>query len=334
MKALLQGARWPRDLGRAISDRISRAWVAGRQERDAIVSLYVHGIFLNEKEATVDYIEPDAQRGLTKEALRRILEYFLFHGFEFITPVEIVERSSLSGKCLMLTFDDGYFSNSHALPLLKEYGCSATFFISTKNVIEGKAFWWDVIYRERARRGATPDKIKKEIGLLRNKDVAEIDRYIGAIFGNAAHRPISDIDRPFTPDEIKDLCPLRFVHIGNHTHSHALLSKCQEETIREEIEIAQHEIKELTGLLPIGISYPSGSYDERVVNISKELGLKVGMTIRPQKTFLPIDIGKDDLMLLGRYEIDLRRDLESQLDVIRSDFQPYYWFRNRKSYLT
>ena len=325
--------RKAKSLLRDIFDSISLKWTARLKDKDAIVALYTHGILLDEKEAALNHVYPEAQRGFTKEALRIIIQYFLQNGYEFITPSEIIEKSSIIGKFVMLTFDDGYFSNSHALSLLKEFKCPATFFISTRNILEGKAYWWDIIYRERARRGVTTNEIRKEIRFLRSRKVEEIDQYIYNNFGDCAHRPISDTDRPFTINEIRDLAKCQYFHVGNHTHNHSLLSKLPEETIRKEIETAQWEIKEMTGILPIGISYPSGLYDERVVRISAELGLKVGMTIWPHKNYLPIDASKNELMRLGRYEIDLGRDLIWQLDVIRSDFQPYFWLKNRQIYI-
>ena len=41
----------------------------------------------------------------------------------------------------MLTFDDGYYNNHLALPVLEEFDVPALFFISTNHVKQQKCFW-------------------------------------------------------------------------------------------------------------------------------------------------------------------------------------------------
>lgn len=47
---------------------------------------------------------------------------------------------------ICLTFDDGYADNYlNALPILEQFGFSATFFISTQCIETGNAYWWDFL---------------------------------------------------------------------------------------------------------------------------------------------------------------------------------------------
>ena len=80
------------------------------------------------------------------------VEYFHRHCYTFVSPNEIAHGLDSNGKYVLVTFDDGYFSNAKALPVLERHGLPAALFVSTDHVLQGKAFWWDVVERESLRR--------------------------------------------------------------------------------------------------------------------------------------------------------------------------------------
>ncbi|MFD1188082.1 polysaccharide deacetylase family protein [Pontibacter rugosus] len=52
----------------------------------------------------------------------------------------------LRRNCIALSFDDGYIDNFlEAKPLLEKYKLPATFFVSSGNIGQQTAFWWDVL---------------------------------------------------------------------------------------------------------------------------------------------------------------------------------------------
>jgi len=77
------------------------------------------------------------------------MKYLKENGYRTITPDEIFQFLSydqpIPKKSVMITIDDGYRSvYNHAIPILKKYGFSATFFIYIDYVgISKKAITWD-----------------------------------------------------------------------------------------------------------------------------------------------------------------------------------------------
>ena len=71
----------------------------------------------------------------------------LKNGFNVISTRELLQQVSakkIIQDAVCITFDDGYTDNfTHAKPLLQNYNCPATFFITTGVTGRQKQFWWD-----------------------------------------------------------------------------------------------------------------------------------------------------------------------------------------------
>ena len=132
--------------------------------------------------------------------------------------------SDLGEKYVLITFDDGYYNNTRALPILEERGVPAVFFISVNHVIQQKPYWWDVLHREvRKASWSNRDMIVAK-GRLKRLTHAEIDASLADTFGLSPAHPIGDTDRPLTIHELRELAGHSLVHIGNHTADHAILT--------------------------------------------------------------------------------------------------------------
>lgn len=310
------------------ADRIlSRGYLKFFKERNSLIIFLLHGLFRDKKEIALNHVNPQSQRDITVEHFRQFVEYYLSVNYIFISPVDILNGLNNDKNYIMITFDDGYFSNQYALPVLKEYKIPAVFFISANHIKYNKCFWGDILYRERIKTGTSKKDILRESKYLKSKTNDEMEKYLIDIFGKNALKPISDIDRPFTPSELKEFSKEKYVFLGNHTCDHAILPNYPQDEIRSQICDAQNYIYDITRIKPEIIAYPNGVYSKEVVRISRELGLKYGITIEPKKNYLPLNMQGEDTMLLGRFSLWGNNTLIRQCETARSDIVLYNTLR-------
>lgn len=300
---------------------IARVYLGLFEERPALLGFLFHSLFHDAEEIALNQIDPLGR--VTVARFREIVGYYAEHGYQFVGPDAIARGLEPGGRYVALTFDDGYYNNTLALPVLEEFQAPASFMISTDHVRRGLCFWWDVFYREMVARGATPDEVNRESLRLKVKRDDEIEAELKARFGQNTFLPRGDIDRPFTPAELREFAGHPLVHIGNHTVNHAILTNYPKEEARRQIAAAQEALEQLTGVAPTSIAYPNGAVNPKLTEVCSELGLKVGFTIRPEKNRLPM--GPDDprLLCLGRFTPHEQDSIANQCRAYRSDLQIY-----------
>ena len=138
---------------RSTDTAVARVSLALRPERNALLSFLFHSLFRNDREIALNVVDPLERT--TVAQFRQLIGYYVRHGYRFISPADLLRGLDADEKYAMITFDDGYFNNTLALPVLEEFGVPAVFFISTDHVRKNKCFWWDVLYRPRRSEGAT-----------------------------------------------------------------------------------------------------------------------------------------------------------------------------------
>ena len=267
-------------------------------EKPGLSTFLFHGIYKNQNEIDSNSIFP--QENLTLQLFREFLDYFLFKGYQFIGPDDM-QSSKLQSDINygLITLDDGYFNNTLLLDTLSEYKVPAVFFVPTAFITEGEKLWSDVIFSERRKMGIDYNTIFNEIMSLKPLRVAKIKDYITKEFGKDKFKPKNDIDRPMTEAEFRSFAKHPLVHIGNHTHRHEVLGLLSEQEILEELTVSQKILTELTGTTPDFISYPYGSYSDSVLDISKKLKFKSGITTIQKKNIIPIQESQN--LLLNRF---------------------------------
>jgi len=315
-----------------LPDRIiSKIYLKFFQEKNSLMIFNFHGFFRNEKEKMMDLVDP--QTWTTIDDFHQFIEYFLNNDYNFISPNDILNGLNNDKKYIMISFDDGYYNNKHALKILRKYDVPIVLFPSIDHVAQNKCFWWDVLYREKIKSQLSKD-IFFEQNQLKLKTNEKIEKYIVETFGKEAFKPRSDIDRPFTTLELRDFSKEKYVFLGNHTSSHAILTNYSSDGIKSQILDAQNAINEITGATPIIISYPNGNYSDEILKISKELGIKIGVTTTYNKNNLPLNSQIKRCMYLGRFDVSGCNDVIKQCELFRSDILLYpriYDFLNKKS---
>jgi len=298
-----------------VDDMLARASLRRGRERPALLAFFFHGVFESAQEIDAAGVWP-AQPLLTRE-LHRFIEYFQVRGYRFVSPAEVAGELDPGGYYALLTFDDGYANNRHALPILRALSAPATFFVSSQHVAESKAFWWDVVHRERRKQGATFAQIHREVDALKPQLPEAIEAQLRQSYGAEALRPVGEADRPFTAAELAEIARDPLVTVGNHGGDHLDLTGCDAARARREIRACQEHLAELTGSPPLAIAYPFGRHDARVADLARAEGLRLGMTSLPRKNQLPLT--HVDRFRIGRAFVPCGAELLRACERCRSD---------------
>ncbi len=300
---------------------LSKVYLKLFQEKSSLSTFLFHGLFRDEKERSPNLVDP--QPWITVEQFHQFVEYYIDHGYIFVSPDDVLSGLKDHNSYIMITFDDGYYNNVHALPVLQKYDIPAIFFISTNHVIYNKGFWWDVLYRERKKAGGSTKEIVREQNELKTKTAEAIEAYLQLTFGERSLEPHGDIDRPFTPHELQEFSRENNVFLGNHTSDHAILTNYCSDAIKAQICSAQDTLSSITGRTPLAISYPNGNYSDRIIKISREAGIELGIAIGCRKNYLPFTDKNVDNMRLNRFDITGCDNILAQCELFRSDVLLY-----------
>jgi len=309
-----------REILQTLDRLIARSSFATGKEQGVLLTFLFHSFFADLREAQSRLTD---SQGITVEMFRRFLDHFQEHSYTFVSPDDIARGLDPSGKHVLVTFDDGYYSNTKALPLLEAFRVPAVLFVSTQHVIQGKAFWWDVVER-RAHSVGTPRKhVQHLIKGLKRLKTPEAEEQVRALFGRDALVPVSDVDRPFSPLELRDFASHPLISLGNHTADHAILTNYPSQEVRAQIQDAQDDLRSMTGKLPAIIAYPNGNETPAIVDAARSAGLLLGVGVHPGRNRLPLQRGSPEAMTLKRFTLSGDCAIEAQCRASRSLFSLY-----------
>lgn len=288
------------------------------KEQNALNTYLFHALFKDKQELAQHIADPQQQ--VTVDIFRQFVAYHVSKGYKFVSPVDVLNGLPPNDRYILITFDDGYYNNLRALPVLEEFNVPALIFVSANHVLKGKAFWWDVAYREGKKAGMSDAAISLEkMHLLTLTDDA-IDAYLINKYGPDCFTPAGDTDRPLTPTELNKLAQHPLIHIGNHTCDHAVLPNYDAAGIKEQISKAQDILEDIIGYRPITIAYPCGEFNQATLDVCREEDIKLGITVEHAKNFNPDFYEPTNLLTLNRFTIWGDKDLISQCDFYRSDY--------------
>ena len=316
-----------RFLARALDGAIARATLGMRKERPSLISFMFHSLFKDKAEIDSGLVDPF--QPVTVEDFRAFIRYFSGQGYAFVSPQQILDGLDPEGRYIFITFDDGYANNLRALPVAQEFGAPITIFAATNYILRNRSYWWDVHYRERRARAAKLGEFSAERAMLKTLPHRQITERLVSWFGENALAPRGEIDRPMTAEELKLVASDPLVTIGNHTTDHAILTACDESEIARQIGDCQEGLKAILGGAPEVIAYPNGNYDDRVVRIAGQLGLRLGVTTVPCKTKFPLNGGS--AMEVGRYGLSGGQGTPRDCRICQSDFQLIYSYRRAQA---
>ncbi len=308
------------------------AWLAKKSlrlkaEKPVLLILLFHELFLNQQELSQDRMFP--HEWLTLDHFRQFVRYFLKANYRFVSPDDISNGLDPQKHHILISFDDGYYNNHRALKVLHEFEVPAVFSIATDYVLNPRAYWWDVHYREEKKAGKSFQSILSAQQMLKKMDYEQVEMYLKEAYGARAFEAMSDTDRPFSSDELRDFAREKYVHIGNHTRHHAILPHYEKDEMRKEIAGAQRDLRKICGFAPKFIAYPNGEASPLVVQQAREQGLEIGVIASLGKQNLPLT--KAQYLQLDRYQIYGVRDIPQQCEMLRAEISLKVLYRGLRN---
>lgn len=194
-----------------------------------------------------------------------------------------LDGAALPPNPLMVTFDDGYRScHDVALPILRELGIPATFFVPTSFIAERRLYWWERIAvalatARRARARLTypsameameidarhPRTRRKLNDIIKNTRALDIERFLDEL-GRAFEvewspaietRHASELI--MTWDQVRALASAG-MDIESHTRHHRVLETLDDDALRDELSGSRHDLECAIGRPVRAIAYPVG----------------------------------------------------------------------------
>lgn len=202
-------------------------------------------------------------------------------------------RGRLPARAVAVTFDDGFADNlTQALPVLREQGLTATFFIATGYLGHGCMFndavieacrrapagvwatgtpeFGDLVVESPATRPLLAERIIARIKYAEAGRRAECAAELLASAGASAPRGLM-----MSHDQLRQLHAAGMA-VGAHTRNHPILARLDDGAAEREIAVGRAELRDLTGARIELFAYPNGrpgqDYGARDVALVRKLG--------------------------------------------------------------
>lgn len=215
------------------------------------------------------------------------LKYLTDNGYSTVTVDDLINYvyhgKDLPSKCIMLTFDDGYYNNYYyAYPLLKKYKCKAVISPITSMT----------------EKFTQTEDISVTYGHISDSDIQEMVESGYVEIQNHSY-------------DMHTLTPRKGV------------SKKQSESlddykaaITDDITKAQNYLENVTGKKPSCFVYPFGAKSDSTEEIVRGLGFVCTLTCTEEPNVITRD--KESLFELGRFRRDGKESMEGLLERINN----------------
>lgn len=249
-------------------------------KEEVFLPIIMYHSILNDKKLQNDYT-------VSPTLFENDLKYLTSNGYTTVTVEDLINYvyhgKDLPDKCIMLTFDDGYYNNYYyAYPLLKKYKCRA--------VISPIA--------SMTEKFTQTQDISVTYGHISDDDIREMV--------NSGYVEIQNHSYG-----MHTLTPRKGVSKKK--------SESQEDyknAVTNDITKAQNYLENVTGKKPSCFVYPFGAKSDGTEKIVRELGFVCTMTCTEEPNVITRD--KESLFELGRYRRDGKESMESLMKSIRN----------------
>jgi peptidoglycan/xylan/chitin deacetylase (PgdA/CDA1 family) len=195
-----------------------------------------------------------------------------------------------------LTFDDDFVTHvDHALPILRERGVPATFFLSGRSLHGLGAYWFELLEQLIDARGVN------EVSHLIHTERQEIDVLVTSCENDPAlqraiEAEVNDVPRHLDRFQIEALAR-EGMAIGFHTVRHEILTRLDDSGLDAALTEGRGDLEAIVGRPLLHFAYPHGKADRRTADRIRDAGYEAAWTGFP-RPMRP----RDDQYLLGRWE--------------------------------
>lgn len=242
---------------------------------------------------------------------------------KLFTPLPLSEavrrrrEGRLPPRALCITFDDGYADNATvALPLLREAGVPATFFVATDYLDGGMMFNDRIIETVRRLPSGRHDFEALSLGQYSlNGPESRVAAY-GSMLRKAKYLPQEErdqvslrlaemLDEPLPSDLMMRREQVRELRqggmdIGGHTASHPILTRIDDGQALDEMRRGRETLEDILGEPVTLFAYPNGrpvqDYEARHVAMAREAGFEAAVS-----TSWGVSTAKTDAYQLPRF---------------------------------
>ncbi len=221
----------------------------------------------------------------------------LFNVLSLEEAVQKISTNSLPQRALCITFDDGYRDNyTNALPILKAFGLTATFFVAT-GFLNGGIMWNDVVIESiRNTESNNLDLTKFDMNVYhfdkgKNSAIKEILqdlKYLPLEKRSSVVESLPIILDSKVPDnlmmndgDVKEMYQSG-MGVGGHTKSHPILSSLDIKNAENEIVEGKNYLENLLDARVDLFAYPNGKpyhdYGYDHITILKKYGFKAAVS--------------------------------------------------------
>jgi peptidoglycan/xylan/chitin deacetylase (PgdA/CDA1 family) len=238
---------------------------------------------------------------------------FLHEHFDFIGMDDVLAAiggAKLPPAPVLITFDDGYRDNHDVvLPILRNHGARAVFFVATDYIERRKLFWWDHILwtvnasthklleltypspqalplgpgpRERAKTiQVLLHVIKTHFGLDVPRFLDHLDEMAGTLLSSALERDLAET-HVMNWDHVRAL-QRAGMDVQSHTHTHRILDTLAPKDIAWELRESRERLRDQLGVAPVAVSYPVGratAYTDAIRAAVRDAGYRAAFSNR------------------------------------------------------
>lgn len=226
----------------------------------------------------------------------RQMEYLKAH-FDVVSLADAISRKAHGDgqrPLAVVTFDDGYSGNKNILlPVAEAMDLPVAIFVATGAVISRELYWYDkIITAVQSKQPFTLDL--NQLGLGRYR----LNRTEGAANWSETQKLLLDLKelQPFEREtavkkiiemlktysdcgyaishlkeqDITEMARCGLVTFGAHSHCHGMLPQLTQAAIKESILSSRKLLEKWTGKDVRYFAYPSGAYNQKVMDVLKE----------------------------------------------------------------